>query len=380
MNHTFPKFSLFFGVFSLMALSNAIIPILPNIDSALHIQSYIYSAYFFGGMISTLPGGILCDKIGQQKLIYFGFLCSLLSGSFLLVLTQPVTLIFARLIEGVGAGLFVTASLSWINQRSDHISLSGLYMALLNLGLLLGLLCSGWIANSTEYPKGGMVLFFIISLLAFLLTIYSDYNQRNIPFIIPAKNSNTEDLRWGFLLKEVRTMMKIEAPLWFSVIILLGTTGFVQAVYPELSNKSAFESGSLLAIMNVATIITTLLASRIKVEPVLLIRVSAVMIGGLVLVFLEYPISIFFMGLVAGLLMISQINYLAFTQKHQGIAMGLFSTATYAGMTFIPAFGGTIIKLSSVFHASICISILALISGIIIGRCRCKNFNLSDSA
>jgi hypothetical protein len=53
------------------------------------------------------------------------------------------------LIEGIGAGMFVPAALSLINARPDHETSSGYFMALLNVGLVAGLIGSGWLIQVT---------------------------------------------------------------------------------------------------------------------------------------------------------------------------------------------------------------------------------------
>ena len=44
------------GIFAVMALSNAIVPVLPAFAGPSAWQGAIYAAYFFGAFISTLPG------------------------------------------------------------------------------------------------------------------------------------------------------------------------------------------------------------------------------------------------------------------------------------------------------------------------------------
>lgn len=372
------KISIFFGVFSLMALSNAIIPILPGLGGTISVQSYIFSAYFFGAMVATLPGGMISEKIGQFPLVFAGLVLTLLTGTLLVVLDQPVLLLAVRLVEGIGSGLFVSASLSWINQQSDHGSLSGYFMALLNMGLLTGLLVAGWLAGIWDYSKGGVFVFVIVTV--FPLIIVAFHLLRGDTGLQGEKSPDSEEHLpdWTTLFREVYEMGLRQSPLWFSVIVLLGITGFVQAVYPDLSDLAALDIGIALAVMNLATVIASLIAPRIRVEPVFLIRISSIIMGVLVLVFIRYPISVFIMGFVAGLIMISQINYLALSEERQGIAMGLFSTSSYAGMTILPAIGGTIIGFSSLNFSAWCIALLAVICALFIGRCKCRGFQLPE--
>ncbi|PKL60819.1 MAG: MFS transporter [Methanomicrobiales archaeon HGW-Methanomicrobiales-4] len=372
---SFHFFIVFFGVFSLMALSNAIVPVLPNLNVPLDMQAFIFSLYFLGAMVSTLPGGIISDRIGQIPVIGVGLIITLVSGTLLLMGIDPVLVLISRFIEGIGAGLFVAAGLSWINNQGTQNRLSGIFMALLNLGLLAGMVFGGWIAGYTGTINGGILLFTGLTLFpfaAFLLQIFTFDRKNTVDHILSMERRQLPVL--SELVREVTGMVVRQAPLWYSVIILLGITGFVQALYPDLSGLSPLNIGVALAIMNLATIIASLGATWIRVEPVLLIRISAILMGGLVLIFVQYPISIFLMGFAAGLIMISQINYLASAEEHQGMAMGLFSTSSYAGMTLLPAIGGYITGLTNIGIAAVIVAFLAIICAITIGRCKCRNF------
>lgn len=371
-------FSLYFGVASLMALSNAIIPILPSLNGALQVQAFIYSAYFLGAMITTLPGGIISDRIGQIRVVIAGMILTVLSGTLLAMVSDPVFILVIRLTEGIGAGLFVSASLSWINYQKGHARLSGLFMALLNLGLLLGLVGGGWITSLFSDLSAGIRFFTIISAIP-VITLLFCYSIRNIEITEESALSHVNSQQgYDTLFSEVSAMIRRQAPLWFSVIVLLGITGFVQALYPDLSGLAAAEVGTALAVMNLATIISSIAAPWFRIEPVLLIRISAILMAILVLVFVQYPSSIFVMGFVAGLVMISQISYLAVAERKQGVAMGLYTTASYAGMTFLPAIGGYIAGLFSVSVAAGLIAILAGICVITIGSCKCRGFSGSN--
>ena len=377
-------FSLFFGVASLMALSNAIIPILPSLDGALQIQAFIYSAYFFGAMITTLPGGIISDRIGQFRVISAGMILTVISGTVLAFVTAPDLILLIRLVEGIGAGLFVSASLSWINYQQGHTRLSGIFMALLNLGLLLGLVGGGWITGLLGDLTAGIRFFTILSvvpIITLLLCLSLGKVDLAGSFTQSQQGTQSESQKgWRPLLSEVSAMIRRQAPLWFSVIVLLGITGFVQALYPDLSGLAAAEVGTALAVMNLATIISSFAAPWFRIEPVLLIRVSAILMAILVLIFVQYPSSIFIMGFVAGLVMISQIRYLAIAEEKQGVAMGLYTTASYAGMTFIPAIGGYLAGVFSVSGAAALVALLAGICVLTIGSCRCRGFTGPDES
>ena len=83
------RFTLFFGVFAAMALSNAIVPVLPSFADSSSLQGAIYSAYFLGAVLSTLPAGILSDRIGRIPLIRLGLIITVISGLLLSGITSP---------------------------------------------------------------------------------------------------------------------------------------------------------------------------------------------------------------------------------------------------------------------------------------------------
>jgi MFS family permease len=319
-------------------------------------------------MIMTLPAGIASDRFGQPALIRISLVLTLLSGILIITLTNPFDLLIWRFIEGTGAGIFISSALSWIGYQADTLKNTGMFMASLNLGLLTGLIGSGWLAQFTgEILLGAFIctiLTGIISGLGFILKI--------------PRLGRQETIRSDELIKETWSQILRQYPLWISVIILLGSTGYVQAVFPELSGYPVHEVSTVLAAMNFATIITSLLTPYLKTDPVLLIRVSALMIVPLIFTFLIAPVIVLGMGAVAGLIMVSQIGYLALAEERQGIAMGLYSTCSYAGMTLLPALGGYIISLSSFETASTIIALLTIGTAIIIGRCSCKGFILHE--
>jgi len=134
------------GIFAVMALSNAIVPVLPEFAETSAWQGAIYAAYFFGAFVSTLPGGVLTDRYGTSPVLRSGLFMTVISGILLFVAASPVLMVFLRAFEGIGAGLFVAAALAYVNSRTDHVRMSGYYMAMLNLGLVASLLLSGWLA------------------------------------------------------------------------------------------------------------------------------------------------------------------------------------------------------------------------------------------
>ena len=105
--------------------------------------------------MSTLPSGILSDRFGRVRMMRAGFLLTIASGILLAMTTAEGMALAARLIEGIGAGMFVAPALSVVNAWEDHRTMSGYFMALLNAGLVIGLVGPGLLASATgRRPPG----------------------------------------------------------------------------------------------------------------------------------------------------------------------------------------------------------------------------------
>jgi MFS transporter, ACDE family, multidrug resistance protein len=74
------------AAFAIMGLSNAVIPILPELGSSHNIEfggfasSLLFSAYFLGALATMLPFGILADRFGNLRFIGFGVVMTAISG------------------------------------------------------------------------------------------------------------------------------------------------------------------------------------------------------------------------------------------------------------------------------------------------------------
>jgi len=349
-------FTLFFGVFVVMALSNAIVPVLPAFADSSSIQGAIYSAYFLGALVSTLPGGILSDRFGQATMMKLGLAMTVATGVLLSLTLDPGPVLLIRLAEGIGAGFFVAAALSCVNSRQDHAKMSGYYMALLNGGLVSGLVCSGWLAVVFHFPETGVLLFTLLAVLPLLVSLLL-HNRGPGQAAAPSGPGQLWSLvctyRW----------------LWLSSVILVGITGIVISLYPEFSGLPADTVGVWIAGMSIATIVSVLLASRFSLPPVGTIRWSAVLMAAGAILSFYSPLGLVLLGAVAGVVMIAQMSYLAGIGGQQGMVMGLFSTTSYLGMAVLPVIAGLIADTGGFFMAFCASAVFAVIVVVTIGRC-----------
>jgi MFS family permease len=353
-----PSLPLFLGYFSVMALSNAIVPVLPFYAPGSSINGLIYAGYFLGAFFITLPAGILTDTYGRIPFVRLGLAVSLASGLFLAVITDPALVIAGRIIEGIGAGLFVAAAMAAVNADPDHVRLSGWLMASQNAGLVTGLAVAGWLAAYLGSPPAGITLFALLLAVPALASLLVRE---------PARGHDRPETTAGGILSltgEYRW-------LWYSTIILIGITGVVTSLYPGFSKAPPDQLGIWLAGMSVATIITVIIGSRMAPEPVSTIRTGAIlMAGGTLLLFIS-PAGFLVLGAVAGVVIIAQMAFLAGNKEHQGAVMGLYSAFAYLGMALLPAAAGFVADGPGFAAAFIITAFAALTVAVTIGRCRC---------
>jgi MFS family permease len=352
------RLSLGLGVFSVMALSNAIVPILAGFGDSTISQGAIYSAYFFGAFLLVLPSGFLADRIGEIPLVRAGLALTIIPGLLIAAFPPTPSLILLRLVEGIGAGLFVPSALALINARTDHEAGSGTFMAMLNIGLVAGLIGGGWLAEVSGMPMAGILLFTASCAIPAAASIFlTPGPERALP---PETMSGT--------LQRLVRVTRDYFWLWLSAVILLGATGALTVLYPEFSSMSPAVLGLTIAAMNLSTAFAVVIVSRIHLPPVPAIRVAALgMAGAVMLVFLS-PFSFILVGVLAGVVMIAQLAFLATSEVRQGVVMGLFNAASYGGMSIMPFIAGIVAELSSFFVAFLVVACFGLVVVATIGR------------
>jgi MFS family permease len=351
-----PHLTLFLGIFTVMALSNAIVPVLPFYSTSSSMVGMIYSAYFLGAFLITLPAGILSDRFGRVPLIRLGLAVTVTSGLFLAIASGPVPVLIARLIEGFGAGLFVASAMSAVNSDPDHIHLSGWFMAFLNAGLVAGLLLSGWFAALLQIPAYGILFFALLAGIPASCGFFIHESASRIPpYVAGTVSRIILQYRW----------------LWYSAIILIGITGVITSLYPSFSGASPDLLGLWIAGMSIATIAAVLIYSRTSLPPIPVIRWCAILIGAAIIVSFWSPAGFLVLGALAGVVMIAQMAFLATLREPQGVLMGLFSTASYLGMALLPVAAGFIAEDFSFSAAFWTMVFSAVTVAALIGWCSC---------
>jgi MFS family permease len=346
------------AVFALMALSNAVVPVLDTLAEGAALQGLIFAGYFFGAMLTVLPAGLASERYGRLRLMQIGIAGSCAAGLVIVLFpSAPVIVALARVAEGVATGLFVSASLAFVNSRPDHGRLSGLYMASLNGGLLVGLVATGVLADTSGVQTAGAIAFTVLALASLTLVrgpgIAGDRKGIDpLPRLVPV----LRQYRW----------------LFYATVVMFGAGGAVTGMYPGLSAADPALLSVQIALQNIATIVAILVVSRTPTDPVRMIRASAVVMAGAVAISFVSPYGFAVIGAAAGAVQIGQLAFLARTGEPQGVVVGVFNTASYAGMAVLPVIA-SLVAVSFGYAAAFGLVVLTALSvAITIGRCaRC---------
>jgi len=339
-----PRIPLFLGIFAIMALSNAIVPVLPAYSADSALQGAVYAAYFLGAFVITLPAGILSDRYGRIPLARAGLFVTLASGILMSITTDPFFMIAARLLEGLGAGIFVSAAMSYTNAEPEHRRESGILMAMLNTGLVTGLFLAGWLDTIFADPSPGLRIFTIISAFSAGLSLLATESPERT---LSKESEALFPLVWD------------NCGIWYSSVILIGITGIASSIYPAYSMLSPAAVGIWIAVMSISTIVAVLLISGASWSPLPAIRWSAVLMAGGIVLTLFSPLGFVVLGSVAGIVIVAQMAALS-GMRNQGAIMGLFSTSGYLGMTILPFIAGLIARGAGFPWAFLTAAVLAL--------------------
>ncbi|WP_319378553.1 MFS transporter [uncultured Methanocorpusculum sp.] len=359
------RIAVYLGAFAAMALSNAVVPVLALITSDAAVQGAVYSAYFLGAFFMVFPAGWVSDKIGRAPLIKIGLAGTFASGLLIWLFTgDPLLTVGFRFLEGLFTGMFVSSSLSYVNSQIDHTKLSGMYLALMNVGMVAGLVIPGILA--VIQPYAGVLVFSVLTGSAFLAGVFFREDPGFVSVKIP--------------VRMIFSIALYHKWLWAALFIFTGATGVVISMYPEMSGYSAEISGVVTALMSVSTAVCIYAVSRFSLQDSLgFIRRAAFILAVSVPLVFFTPIGMILVGAVFGVISVAVLNYIAGTPHPQGMMNGLLTTMQYAGMAALPFFTGLIVFPMGYLGVFILVGALVLLGGLLIVRCPCYASALKKS-
>jgi MFS family permease len=358
----FKKLILYSSVFAIQGLSNAVIPILPELAGASSGDSVasnlLYSGYFVGALLALLPFGILADRIGNLKVIGFGVFITLLSGMVISFSSNLWVLGIARFMEGIGCGAFFPAAFSMLAEWKDSQQSLGEFNFLLNAGLASGVFLSGILAEIKI--KTAINLFTLLTGISFIFLMSETgemlFSNRKKKIFTSRTSNYPEGNRKNFsLLFEIESHLKKAretilkssfGKIWGISVLLYGTTGLLTANYPDYSAGflTKPELGLAISASYLTAMLSSLIAGRMNMDYKIVVKAGIILAGTGILLSVKMPIIAFsLIGAGGGIAVIGLITATAKISS-SGFAMGLFNTAIYAGLGLGPVLGSLFLE------------------------------------
>jgi MFS family permease len=335
--------------FAIMGLSNAVIPILPELatmDTRVSgglASSLLFSAYFLGALATMLPFGILADRFGNLRFIGFGIILTAISGLTILLSENLWILLASRFIEGSACGAFFPAAFATLSKCKDPGRYIGEFTFIFNAGLAAGALFSGLLAET--YLKGAILIF---TLMTFILTtsLLPRYREliypQNTGKIRKLPDSPENPFKKSY--KEIAGLLShSNSEVWISSFLLNGAIGVLIAYYPDysLNTLTKTQLGGSIASLYVCAMITSLLVGRFVVREKTVIRIGVIFSALGAIFAIKYPFLGFSsLGGGSGIATVGFALAAARMNADRGLVMGLFNTTIYAGMSLAPIIAG----------------------------------------
>ena len=361
---------IYVAVFAIMGLSNAVIPILPELAARYHstfgelASSLLFSGYFLGALATMLPFGILADRFGNLRFIGLGIILTAISGLIILFSENLWVLVISRFIEGSACGAFFPAAFSTLSKCKDPGRYMGEFTFLFNAGLASGALISGLLADI--YLKGAILIFTLIAILS-AIPLLPRHRELINPKIsgggsdlLPGSGSLKDYFKHSF--GEVAGLLNHHnSGIWLSSFLLNGSIGVLIAYYPDysLGVLTKAQLGSAIASLYICAMITSLLVGRFRVKEKAIIWIGLFFSALGALFAIKYPFLGFSsLGGGSGIAMVGFALAVARMEADRGLAMGLFNTTIYAGLSLLPIAAGLltgVMSFEKIFAANCCI-------------------------
>jgi MFS family permease len=342
------------AAFTIMGLSNAVIPILPelaNLSNSLSggfASSLLFSAYFLGALGTMIPFGIFADRFGNLKFIGLGIILTAISGLIILLSENLWILLIARFIEGSACGAFFPAAFAVLSKLRNPARYIGKFTFLFNAGLAAGAFLSGLLADTCL--KGAILIF---TAIASLLTTYLLLRYRELAH--PESKGKTSALKSSDLFRkpyrETKELLNHDnSGLWLSSFLLNGAIGVLVAYYPtySLGTITKAQLGISISSLYVCAMITSLLGGYFKVKEQTLVRIGLGFSAFGTFCAIKYPLLGFSsLGGGSGVATVGFALAVARMNADRGLVMGLFNTTIYAGLSLAPIIAGIFINFLS---------------------------------
>ncbi|KAI0229659.1 Sialin [Lamellibrachia satsuma] len=337
------------------------------------LQGNILSAFYFGYILTQIPGGWLATKFGGKHVMGTGLLigvaCSMVTP--MAARTHPYLLIFVRIVMGIGMGVFFPTTHNFWGRWAPPMERSKLIVfsqSGIMVGTVAAMSLSGYLCHC-PVDNGWPMIFYVYGVIAFfcwMLFMYVAYNTpEEHPRITAAeKRFITKSIGSGTYKKVEHTpwLQFLKSPALFAIIVAHTANNwgnytlvscipmYIRDVFKTDVKKNGLLSALPFCTMFVMAIAASQLADfvrRKKIATTVLTRkifqTIGFMIPAVMVVALGYmkssqvTMAIVFLTIGVGFTGISRsgyaVNHVDIAPRYAGILMGISNTvATIPGV------------------------------------------------
>ncbi|HMK46437.1 MAG TPA: MFS transporter [Methanocella sp.] len=358
-----------------MMMYTLVIPILPayslTIGADEMVIGVIFGAFSIALLLSSIPLGILSDRVGRKPLMVTGMFLLAVTNLVFVLSNNMYMLVLARLIQGISGAATWSAGLALIADTfdsSERGSRLGMAIAIMSAGTLIGPLAGGFIYDRLGYR----MTFVLPSALALILCVLflwiqsppvsvrgrSDYRKllKKAPLhlIVCSTAIVAGALTFGLIepFMPVYLFQKFSATptiigIAFGAMSLLnmGAAPLVGKLYDRYGSRVLLSSGLIL---------TGLIIAAMTITPSIELTIIAFALAGI-------TIS---MGLTPMLPLLTDL-FGGDEKSSQGFLYGIYNTLFSLGLAIGPLLGGILVTRFSLPIAVLGQSTLLALTGLI---------------
>ncbi|HEU4605713.1 MAG TPA: MFS transporter [Nitrososphaera sp.] len=221
----------------------------------------VIAGFAIGRLIFDIPAGVLTDRLGLNRTMILGL--AILVGASVLAGLAPNygVLLFARVLEGIGSSIYVSAAIAFVLLSSDAAKRGtsiGSYQSMLMMGPIIGPVVGAPIAVFFGYNSP---YFAFAVMAAAALAIIAALNYRGKFRVAGLVSAQESDMRQARMTVYLNTA----AIATFGFAFLrsgIYTTGLPLFAYAGLS-LSVFDVGIILTVAAAANLASSFFSGRI---------------------------------------------------------------------------------------------------------------------
>ena len=236
------------------------------------------AAYWVARVLLEIPSGFISSRWGYYWPMFFGLVLTAIGTLYNAFVIDPVQLILARGLQGLGAPLFFAVSMTLILNMfpvETRGSAMGIFQGIEFGGTILGSTFSGFLITQLGF-FGGFILSSILCVIAFILILIPRV-KRESSTIQKSRPMNVADIPKLFRNK---TLLVVCLATFASFVVSQGTLFTTYPLYANgILKMSLTDIGLIMGARSVgyvlAIFIMGMVSDRIGRKPVLMFGIAA---------------------------------------------------------------------------------------------------------